>query len=139
MNIFSRFLGKQRPAEDVLVNSIERLQIGIVTNLGMSYHSLVAPQEALVLAECVLCSAILIEPVTPAASGYRLSHLTLIEERAGALASDESIAEALSYLYAALTIHFAIRARAPLSEAAMRLGERAADLSIYIPIDSRIL
>ncbi len=43
------------------------------------------------------------------------------------------VAKALSYLYAAMTLHLAIRTGDPLSELGVRLADRTAELAIDIP------
>jgi hypothetical protein len=131
------FLGnlfRPRPERaTTLTEPIELLQMAILTKLTVHYSSRFSPTEALVLANCVLTYAMLVEPQGADAQKYCESHEELVRDQAAQLSTNVEVAEAFSYLYAALTIHVAILTKNPFSEPAARLCDRATELSLYIP------
>jgi hypothetical protein len=133
MGLFSSFLRPRRQPAAILTEGIERLQMGTLTNLTALYSSRLPASEALLLANCVLTYAMRVEPLGPKAQSYKKSHQDLVDKEAAQLSNNVEVAQALSYLYAALTIHFAIQTGDPLSKPAIQLGERATELSLYIP------
>lgn len=133
MGLFSKILGPHPEPAAILSEAIERLQAGILTNLTLLYGSRLPPTEALLLANCVLNYAMRMEPLGAEAQSYQESHGDLGREEAMRLSSEPEVAEALSYLYAAITLHLAIRTGQPLSQQAFEVGQRATELSLYIP------
>ena len=132
-----RWFGKasQRKVDPVssLTESIERLQAGIVTNLTVAYSTTTSPAESVLLATSVVSYAMAVEPPETNAARFSATNRDLVKAKSGELAGNETVAQAASYLYAALTILIAIRSRDPLSEAAQTLGSRATELSIHVP------
>lgn len=120
----------------ILEDAIERLQIGIATNLILDYGThltLPSPGDAVLLANCVLSHATTMNPVGEAAQQYGKTHADLIRDEALRLAAIPEIPKALSYLYAAITLLLAIRTKDPFSESSTQLCARATDLSLDIP------
>src|SRR6266850_7059314 len=126
------FRPRQLPAA-TLVEAIEHLQMAILAKLTANYSSRFPPSEALALADCVLTHTILIDPLGDDAKQYYQGHRQFVCDEAAQLSANADVAEAFSYLFAALTIHIAIQTRDPLSELAAQLSNRATELSIYIP------
>jgi hypothetical protein len=131
------FLGKQfgekaTPAA-LLVDAMTQLQVGILTNLIVEYRSLAAQANVTLLAAAVLNEAVLESPINAEADQFSRAHSELVRKETLKLCQNPDIAEALSYLYVAKTLHLAFATRNPLSEEAERLGERATELGIYIP------
>jgi hypothetical protein len=116
-----------------LTDSIERLQAGIVTSLTAAYSVTTNPADAVLLATCVISYAIAVEPPGADAARFAAANRQLVATKSQELARNETVVEPLSYLYAALTILIAIQSRDPLSEAAVVLGNRATELSLYVP------
>jgi hypothetical protein len=133
MGLFSNLLRKKPQPATTVVEAIERLQLALLSNLTIQYSSRFPATDALHLANCVLSYAMLVEPVGNEARHYNQSHSQLVRDEAAQLSSNAHVAEAFSYLYAALTIHFAILTRDPFSEPTALLGIRATELSFYIP------
>ena len=123
---------KADPVAEV-THAVERLQAGILTNLTAAYSSRMPPTDALPLAMCVLSYAMVVAPVGDNAKAFQANNPALIQAEALKLSDNESVRTALSYLYASLTILIAIRTRSQLADAAIHLGNRATELSIYIP------
>lgn len=120
----------------MLEEAIERLQIGIAMNLAMEYGSRLQPglpNEGILLANCVLSYATAMSPIGEPAQHFEKSHSDLVRRQALELEELAEPAQALSYLYAAITLLLAIRTRDPYSEQANQLGDRAAELSLAIP------
>lgn len=120
----------------MLEDAIERLQIGITTNLILVYSTrlkLQPPGDTVLLANCVLSHATAMNPVGESAQQYEKTHADLVRNEALGLVALPEVAEALSYLYAAITLLLAIRTRDPFSELSAQLGTRATELSLYIP------
>lgn len=120
----------------MLEEAIERLQIGIVMQLTLEYSGrlrLVPPAEAVTLASCVLSYATAMDPIGEQALQYQRKHGELVRTQAQQLAAFDDVAEALSHLYAAITLLLAIRTRNPFSELSSQLGARATELSLCIP------
>jgi hypothetical protein len=119
-----------------LVDAIERLQIAIASNLITDYGTrlrLQTPGEAVLLADCVLSYATAMNPVGESAQQYGKTHANLVETEALRIATLAEVAEAFSYLYAAITLLLAIRSGNPFSDTSVELGTRATELSLYIP------
>jgi hypothetical protein len=116
-----------------LTDTIERLQASIVTNLTVDYSATTTPADAVLLATCVVSYAMAVEPPTADDKRFDTANRALVRAKSEQLAKNDTVNEALSYLYAALTILIAIKSRNPLSEAAVSLGNRATELSMYIP------
>lgn len=72
-------------------------------------------------------------PISAEVSRFAGAHSALVSEEALKLTDKPKVVHALSYLYAAKTIHLAILSRNPLSDEAQRLGSRATELGIDIP------
>jgi hypothetical protein len=133
MGFFRNLFRKKPEPVTTLVEAIERLQVALLSNLTVDYSLRFQPTEALDLANCVLSYAMLVEPQGTEARHYYQSHWQLVRDEAARLSTNPHVANALSYLYAALTIHLAIQTRNPFSGAADQLGNRATELSIDIP------
>lgn len=136
MGILGRLLGRKTDPLKTLEDAIERLQIGITMNLMEIYGTRAEPQasrEAVLLANCVLSYATVMDPIGEKAQHYKKTHADLIRHEAAGLSRLPMVAEAFSYLYAAITILLAVRTRDPFSELSAKLGARATELSLYIP------
>ena len=124
----------KRPSPvDNLTDAIERLQNGIVTNLTAEYSIRVPAPRALSMATCTLSYAMAIEPIGDEAQRFYAENAEVVLAEARALADNDRVSQALSYLYAGLTLLIAIKTQNPFSEAAVQLGERATSLAIYVP------
>jgi len=135
MGLLSRILGRKPGPVTTLEEAIERLQIGITTNLITHYSTQLKlkPTEAVLLANCVLSYAIAMDPIGEPAQQYQKKHSEFVRKQALELAALADVAQPLSYLYAAITLLLAIRTRNPFSELSSQLGARATELSLYIP------
>lgn len=136
MGLLSRLFGLRPEPVRMLEEAIERLQIGITTNLILDYSTrlnLQPPGDAVLLASCVLSHATAMSPVGESAQQYWKMHAEQVRKEAIGLVALAEVAEALSYLYAAITLLLAIRTRDPFSELSAQLGARATELSLYIP------
>ncbi len=136
MAFLKRLFGREAEPARILEGAIERLQIGVAMNLAMEYGSRVgleAPNEAMLLANCVLSYAIVMPPVGERAQEFESSHAEMIRKEALGLEGLAEPAQALSYLYAAITLLLAVRMRDPYSEQAAQLGDRATELGLDIP------
>lgn len=136
MGLLSRLFGRRPTPVTILEDAIERLQIGIATNLMLDYSTrlkLQPPGDAVLLANCVLSYATAMNPVGESAQQYGKTHADLVRNEALGLVALAKVAEALSYLYAAITLLLAIRTRDPFSESSAQLGARATELSLHIP------
>ena len=111
-----------------LVDAIERLQMGIFTNLLLVYSQRLPHQEALVLADCVLSHALLVPPIGDEARRYSESHEQVVQREAKQLVELPDVAEALSYGYKAPRQKRALEPR-------QRNSEILADLSSQIVVD----
>ncbi len=136
MAFWKRLFGRGPEPVRILEEAIERLQIGVVMDLAMEYGSRVrleAPVEAMLLANCVLSYAIQMPPLGERAQEFERSHAEMIRKEALELEELAEPARAFSYLYAAIILLLAIRARDPYSEQASQLGDRATELGLDIP------
>lgn len=133
MSFLGKLFGGRTSPVAVLVDSITQLQVGILTNLIVEYRSLVAQSDVTLLAAAVLSEAVLEPPISMEAGDFSRAHSALVREETLKLGRNAGVADALSYLYAAKTLHLAIVTRNPLSEEAERLGGRATELGVYIP------
>jgi hypothetical protein len=136
MGFLQRLFGREPEPVRILEEAIERLQIGVAMNLAMEYGSrarLQAPNEAMLLANCVLSYAIVIPPIGETAQQFERSHAELVRREALGLEELAEPAQAFSYLYAAITLLLAIRTQDPFSEQASQLGDRATELGLDIP------
>lgn len=132
MGILNRLFGRQRNPSETLGEAIERLQVGIVSRLSLNYRDH-GQGDAVHLANCVLSYAITMDPVGDEAKSFAREHQQLIHDEARRLAEAEGVPEALSYLYAAITLRLAILQGDPLSAQAVQLSDRADELSLIIP------
>ena len=130
MGLLSKLFRRTASPVTVLVEAITHLQVGILTNLIVGYRSGVAPSDVVALADSVLSEAIL-EP--PTYAKFAEAHAALVREETLKLNENPEVVDALSYLYAAKTLHLVFLTRNPLSEEAEKLGARATELGIYIP------
>jgi len=133
MGFFSNLFRPQQQLATTLVEAIERLQMALLTKLTIHYSARFPPTEALSLANCVLTYAMLVEPTSDDAKKYYQAHRQFVCDQAAQLSANADVAEAFSYLFAALTIHIAIQTRSPVSEPAAQLCTRATELSMYVP------
>lgn len=136
MGLLSKLLGRRPEPVTMLEEAIERLQIGIASNLIADYTTrlkLQSPGDAVLLANCVLSHATVMKPLGEAAQQYEKKHAALVRKEALGLAALAEVAEAFSYLYAATTLLLVIRTKDPFSELSAQLGARATELSLYIP------
>jgi len=133
MSLFGNLFRPRPQPATILTEAIERLQMGLLTKLTVHYSGRFSPKEALVLANCVLTYAMLTEPLGADAQKYYKAHKKLVHDEAARLSDNLAVREAFSYLYAAITLHLVIQTRSPLSEPAVLLGNRATELSLYIP------
>ena len=136
MGILNRLFGQKPDPVEMLEGAIERIQIGIATNLIANYNKrlkLHPLSDTVLLADCVLSYAIAMNPDNESAQQYEKTHADLVRNEALGIVAIAEVAEALSYLYAAITLLLAIRTRDPLSESSAQLGARATELSLYIP------
>ena len=132
----NRLFGRRPTSVTILNDAIERLQIGIAMNLILDYKTRLkfqSPSDAVLLANCVLSYATAMNPIGESAKQHGKKHADLVRDEALRLAVPAKVAEALSYLYAAITLLLAIRTRDPFSESSTQLGARATELSLYIP------
>lgn len=128
--------GQKMELVPMLEEAIERLQIGISTYLIDDYSIRLKPQppdDAVHLAECVLCYAMTINPINEPARLYERTHDNLIRKEAIELVANVEVSKALSYLYAAIILLLAIRTKDPLSELSAPVITRASELSFIIP------
>src|SRR5450759_1532252 len=130
MGLLSKLFRRTASPVTVLVEAITHLQVGILTNLIVGYRSGVAPSDVVALADSVLSEAIL-EP--PTYAKFAEAHAALVREEMLKLNENPEVVDALSYLYAAKTIHLVFLTRNPLSAGTEKLGARATELGIYIP------
>src|SRR5256885_1641779 len=128
MGFFRNLFRPQQQLATALVEAIEHLQMAILAKLTADYSSRFPPTEALSLADCVLTYTILTDPLGDDAKQYYQAHRQLVCDEAAQLSAKANVAEAFSYLLAALTIHIAIQTRNPLSEPAAQLCNRATEL-----------
>lgn len=133
MGFLRKLMGRAPRPEVILTEAIEHLQIGILTNLILQYRSRPDPNEAVLLANCVLSHAILTTPTDLEAQEFQKKHSSLVSEQALMLAQNAEIHDALSHLYAAITLYLVIRTGSPVSEESNQLCARATELSIYLP------
>ncbi len=136
MGFSRRVLGQDQEPVKILETAIERLQIGIAMNLAMEYGSrlrLDGPNEAMLLANCVLSYATVMSPIGEEAQNFAKSHSELVGTEALELEELAAPSRAFSYLYAAMTLLLAIRTKDPYSELASQLGDRATELALEIP------
>ena len=133
MGIFGNLFRPRHEPATILTEAIEHLQMALLTKLTMHYSARFPRSEALVLANCVLTHAMMVEPLGEAAQKYYKTHNQLVRDEAARLSENATVSKAFSYLYAALTLHFVILTKSPFSEPAAILGNRATELSLYIP------
>jgi hypothetical protein len=124
-------------ALQALTDAIERLQIGILQELTLRYSERFPPSEALVLASCVLTHMLVLEPFSEEGVQYEAGHREVISYQAEQVSNLMGVSQAASYLYAGLTLLFAMKTADPFSLPASVLGNRATELGIPIanPID----
>jgi hypothetical protein len=121
MGFLRRLFGPEPEPVRMFEEAIERLQIGIAVNLAMEYGSrlrLGAPNEAILLANCVLSYATAMRPIGENAQNFEQSHSELVRRKAFELEELAELAETFSYLYAAITLLLAIQTHDPYSEQA---------------------
>jgi hypothetical protein len=85
MRFLQRLFGGGPEPGALLEEAIERLQIGVAMNLAMEYGSRVrleAPNEAVLLANCVLSYALVAPPIGEQALEFQGSHAELILKEA---------------------------------------------------------
>lgn len=136
MGFLRKLFGRRPDIATVLEDAIERLQIGIATDLIADYTTrlkLQPPKDAVELASCVLTYATAMNPIGQSAQRYEETHVDLVRTEALRLVELPQVAEAFSYLYAAITILLAIRTGALVSKLSEQLGARATELALYIP------
>ncbi|HVS83621.1 MAG TPA: hypothetical protein VHE60_17960 [Pyrinomonadaceae bacterium] len=115
----------------VLTEAISQLQAGILTTFMLRFQSrLEAPA---LLAASILSDLICEPPFSSDAARFQEANAGLVEEAVQEVAEQEDLADPLSYLYAAKTLQLVFITKSPLSDQAVRLGDRASELGIYIP------
>ena len=133
MSLLSKLFGRGASPMAALADAITQLQVGILTNLIIAYRSVVAHADVTSLAAAVLSEAVMELPINTEVDRFFRAHSELVHDQTLKLCENPGIAEALSYLYAAKTLHLAFVTRNPFSAEAERLGGRATELGIYIP------
>lgn len=134
MSFINKLFGKSKPVfEKLLDGSIEKIRLGIFARLYSKYAIEFGENEAKFLAAAILNCVVMEEPGNDEAQRYYENKASLITTEAMKLYENEALAEACSYLYAAQTIYIAYLSHNPLSDRANQLGNRATELSIYIP------
>jgi len=135
MGLLSKLFGSGKPDfYPVLENGVKMLRLGIFGRLSQEFTRGHGEQKAALLAVAVLESALVETPVsTEQATAFRLGNAKLIEREAERLHQDPAIAQALSYLYAALIINASIMERLPITARGSQLSERATQLQLDIP------
>lgn len=134
MGLFNRIFGGQSRELGLLVEAIERLQIGIVILLCLEYNKhnpRIKSGEELVLSSCVLSYATLMQPDREEVRQYFARYGSFVRSESLKLHTHPQLAEALSCLYAALTLFLVKKTGNPF--AARDLATRASELSLYIP------
>jgi hypothetical protein len=116
-----------------LEESRSRLRMGIFVRLFGKYAPVRGEEDARFLSAALLNDALIEESRHEHAQKYLARNRSVLALEIKTLSDDPEIAEALSYLYAAETLHLAWATRNPFSERALALGERATELGIYIP------
>ena len=132
MGFFKNMFSPKLSPEQILVESIESLQLSLLCEL-MSHYNSRFPADSHSLADCVLTHAMCVEPTGEDAKQYYLKQQKLVLSEASQIYSNPPVAEAFSYLYAALILNCAIKTHNPFSEPAALLSNRAPELSIDIP------
>jgi hypothetical protein len=117
----------------LLDESITQLRVGVFSRLLKKYTPIFGEAQGKFLCAAILNEALLEDPGNNEAKKYLARNQDLVKSESLNLHTDTDLAEGLSYLYAAQTLYLAFATRNPFSERAAELGQRAADLSIYIP------
>jgi len=132
MGFFKNLFPPKLSPEQLLVESIESLQISLSFALMTQYESRFAADSPL-LANCVLTYAMYIDPMGEEARQYFRKQQQLVLSEASKISSNPLFSEAFSYLYAALVLNIVFKTRSPFSEPAAILSNRAAELDFTIP------
>jgi hypothetical protein len=134
MSILDKLFGDSNSQSiEILEATIRQLRLGVFARLSKKYIPLHGKQNGEFLSAAILNEALLESPGNSDGEFYCSKNASLIEKELLQLASDPDIASALSYLYAAQTMHLVFVTSEPLSRRAQQLGEQATRLSIFIP------
>jgi hypothetical protein len=115
-----------------LANSAVQLRLAVFGLLVEKYVPVMGQVEGGELAVGVMNYALIEEPTTQSRA-YAQHHSERMEEEAGKLWADAKLAEALSYLYAALIMQACVQERAPTTQRGADLANRASELCLRIP------
>ncbi len=117
----------------MLQASYSNLQLGIFARLVAEYRPRYGAEDANFLAVAVVNEALLIKPATKDAENYLKRNMATVRSEAMDLRWNDVVAEAFSYLYASRTLYLTYATGKPISSEALKLGDRATELSLYIP------
>jgi len=131
MNNLNTFLRRQ--SRKLLDSSIQQLKAGITNRLCHKYIPLYGEEKAGHLSSAIVNSCMLEEPGDMESKIFYQNHTELINDELLKLPEDDTIAEALSYLFAAETLYTHPASKISSSKHSQELAEQAAKINIQIP------
>ena len=122
-----------RESLTLLETGYSNLKLGVFARLVKKFDPVHGAKRASLLAVAVIHEALVVEPANTDGEFFRANNSALISSEALRLSSDDQLAEAFSYLYAARSFQLIQATGSLISGQSAALLNQATELSLYVP------